>query len=109
MLIPTRRCWLLSVLILSGATQAVAQDTPLSVGIGYQFLKFEELSFPLGVNADFVGGLTQHVAVVGDIGWSRDAAQQFGLSDVTTALHVGGGARWTVSRTRRLRPFAQMI
>src|SRR5712691_4931607 len=96
-----QRTFVMCLIVLCPVTPAVAQDKPLSAGIAYQFLELDDLPFPIGVNADVVDRLTPHVAVVGDIEWSWDWPHQFGLRDVTTALHAGGGVRWTAGRNRR--------
>jgi|GEM_PF-3666086 len=86
-----------------------AQDKPVTVGIGYQFLAFDDSSFPLGLNLDVGAALTEQFALIGEVGWSRDAARQFGLRDITTAFHAGGGLRWSTGRDRRVGPFGQIV
>lgn len=103
------RMWPVCVLMLCCATSAGAQDKSVSVGIGYQFLQIEDRSFPAGVAVDLVCELWPHLAAVGDVSWSRDAAHQFGFRDVATVLHAGGGPRWSASRARRFQPFGQVI
>jgi hypothetical protein len=109
MLLRTPSQLLAFFLVLYTISPAAAQDKTMNVGIGYQALKFDASSFPLGLNTDFVAGVTEHLAVVGEFGWARDSTHQFGLRDVTTGLHVGGGGRWLISRKRRFTPFGQIL
>src|SRR5882672_12774075 len=97
--------WPLCLVMLCAVVPVAAQDKPMNVGIGYQFLEFEDVSFPLGLNLDFTGGLTEHFAFVGEFGWSRHSARQFGLREITTALETGGGIRWGIRGNKRVRPF----
>lgn len=109
MLMRTPSLWLVLLPMLYTVAPAAAQDKTMNVGVGYQFLKFDDASFPLGVNVDFVAALTEHLAVVGEFGWARNSTQQFGLRDITNGLHVGGGPRWALRRTHRFRPFGQIL
>ena len=107
MLTRTRGLLLLYVLALSGAVPA-AQETSSSVGIAYQFLDQGDQSYPAGIDADVAVRIGKHVAAVGDVGWARGTAQQFGLREVATALDIGGGVRWTGGNDR-VRAFGQVI
>ena len=75
---------LVCFLLLYTVCPASAQDKTMSIGVGYQALKFDDASFPLGANVDFVAGVMEHIALVGEFGWVRNSTQQFGLSDITT-------------------------
>jgi hypothetical protein len=103
------RSCVLVVLSVSAATAADAQDKPIAIGAAYQLVHFDQLSFPLGANVDGSVDLTRELALVGEIGWSRNSSQQFGLRDVTVGLDAAAGVRWTIARDRRIAPFAQML
>jgi len=94
--------------MLSAAPAARAQEHPVTIGAAYQVLDFDDLFFPVGVNLDVTAAIAGRFAVVGEGGWSRNASEQFGLRDVTTAFDLAGGVRWILSR-RRIAPFAQFV
>lgn len=108
-LMRTPSLWLVFPLMLYAVAPAAAQVKTVNIGVGYQFLRFNDASFPLGANVDLVAEVMEHIALVGEFGWARNSTQQFGLSDVTTGLHAVGGVRWAISRSRRFRPFAQIL
>ena len=91
------------------ATPVAAQGRNLDVGLGYQFLRFGGVSFPEGLSVEVTQGLADALAVVGETGWSRNSTTPFGFSERTTALHFGGGMRWTARDDQRVRPFAQFV
>jgi len=102
--------WLSLVLMLGSPAYVAAQNKLFELGVGYQFVnRDDDLSFPFGVTVDFAGGLTERFALLGEFGWARRSAQQFGFRDLRTPLHAGGGVRWTVTRNHRFQPFAQAI
>src|SRR5436190_18100248 len=65
-------------LMLSSVTPAAAQAGGVNLDVGYQFLRTDERSSPVGVTTDVGIGLARHFALVGEVGWSRHAAHQFG-------------------------------
>jgi len=97
------------MLMLLGASAAKAQSHPIAVEVAYQLIDFEDLRFPAGLNADISAGVSGSFAVVGEVGWSRNSSQEFGLRDVTTAFDAAGGIRWSGDRRRRFAPFAQVM
>ena len=109
MLMRGHGAWLMFLLILATPSAAAAQSHAITVGVGYQALRFDELSFPLGFHADLGAGFDEHVSVVGEFGWARESVQQFGLRDITTGLHLAGGGRWDFSPSHRLRAFGQIL
>jgi hypothetical protein len=102
--------WILAALIVSAAP-AAAQDAPaVELGVGYQFLDFEESSsLPLGFSVDVSGALTDTFSWVGEVGWSRDSEELLGADFSFTALHFAGGARWSGRYSPRFTPFVQVL
>src|SRR5205085_10215138 len=101
--------WLVCCLVLFTVAPVAAQDHTMSIGIGYQFAKFNDVSFPVGASIDFEDRVVQQIALVGEVGWARNSRQQFGLNDITTHFHSAGGVRWVIRPRSRFEPFVQVL
>jgi len=98
---------LVLLMLLCAAAPAAAQDRSLFVAVGYQFLRLDGSSYPIGIG--FIAGREiAHVAILGEAGWSRHSTQEFGFRETLTVLHVGAGFRWH-TEPHRLRPFGQFL
>ncbi len=104
--------WLAAVVVMSAAPVA-AQDAPLQVGVGYQFLHLsadgEGTSLPVGFNVDVAGPLTRSFSWVGELGWAHDSDSEFGFDSSINALHVAAGGRWSGQYNMNLTPYAQVL
>lgn len=100
--------WLVLLLLMTPVS-AEAQRGQTDIGVGYQWIRPDDWTLPVGGVLDVSDTISRHLAVVGEVGWSRGVAKQFGLRDVTSVLHIGGGVRWITADGRRVKPFGQVL
>jgi hypothetical protein len=89
------------------ATPAAAQGA--DIGLGYQFLRGDGESVPLGFNFDVAYPIMNQLSVVGEVGWSHDSESEFGIDASLNAVNFGAGIRWSGNYDPRFTPFAQVI
>jgi len=107
----TTRMYLAAVvaLVASRAIPAEAQTPAVEVSAHYQALYDRSIQerFPVGWSGDVAVNLDGTWGIVAEIG---SAYRSDTALDIDLALHTfGGGARWSVWKTARVAPFAQLI
>jgi hypothetical protein len=87
---------------------AGAQERGVSVGLAYQWLRFDHFTLPRGISGDVAVDLTPRLAAVAAIDRSSAEIEAFGFDQRTTLVGVTGGVRWHVVRTSVLRFYTQV-
>jgi hypothetical protein len=97
-------------LMLLAALPASAQEKPsVDVGISWALLGESDMTLPAGWVAAVAGRVTDHVAIVGEIGGSyKSVSAPGGYIDVSEHSFLGGG-RYAFGRDAQLRPFIQTL
>ncbi len=97
-------------LMLLDASPASAQKKPsVDVGVSWALLGESDMTLPAGWVASVAGHVTDHLAIVGEIGGNyKSVITPGGYIDVSEHSFLGGG-RYVFGRDAQLRPFAQTL
>jgi hypothetical protein len=103
-----------SALVLGFASTAFSQasattTTPtFELSAGYQFLHVPDQTFPFGLAIDGARHFGS-LGVAGEAGWARHSDDDLGVDLTTNMFHLAAGPRWTVFRSGRAWPYAQVL
>lgn len=97
-------------LILLAASPASAQEkSSADIGVSWALLGESDTTLPAGWVAAVAGHMTDHLAIVGEIGGNyKSVSAPGGYIDVSEHSFLGGG-RYAFGRDAQLRPFIQTL
>jgi Outer membrane protein beta-barrel domain len=97
-------------LMLLAALPASAQQKPsVDVGVSWALLGESDMTLPAGWVVAVAGHVTDHAAIVGEIGGNyKSASAPGGPIDVSEHSFLGGG-RYAFGRDAQVRPFVQTL
>lgn len=97
---------------LGAAAPALAQGTPVDLGLGYQYFRVVEENFVAGFNIDVDARVRSPLTVIGEVSFTRrggDVDDEPGVEFSESATSFGGGVRYSYPIDDMRSVFGQVL